>query len=59
MIYLDNKRKSLAVSGNIVERLEPIFVFDPMTAVMRAMLADTLAVGRQPASQLAKGMEYA
>ena len=37
MIYLDNTRKSLEVSGDIVERVDPIFFSDPMTAVMKAL----------------------
>jgi hypothetical protein len=59
MSFLDNKRTFLEVFGDVVERLDPIFFSDPMTAVIKAVLADTLAVGRQPASKLAKGMENA
>jgi ATP-dependent Lon protease len=31
---LENKRKFLDVSGDIVERIDPVFSSDPMTAAM-------------------------
>ena len=37
MIPLDNKRKLLEVSGDIAERVNPIFFSDPMTAAMKAL----------------------
>ena len=37
MIPLDNKRNFLEVSGDIVERVDPIFFSDPMTAAMKAL----------------------
>ena len=36
MIPLENKRNFLEVSGDIVERVEPVFFSDPMTAAMKA-----------------------
>ncbi|HUT13700.1 MAG TPA: protease Lon-related BREX system protein BrxL [Thermoguttaceae bacterium] len=37
LIPLDNKRNFLEVSGDIVERVDPIFFSDPMTAAMKAL----------------------
>ena len=37
LIPLENKRKFLEVSGDIVERVDPIFYSDPMTAAMKAL----------------------
>jgi len=37
MIPLENKRHFLEVSGDIVERVDPIFYGDPMTAAMKAL----------------------
>jgi ATP-dependent Lon protease len=36
-VPLDNKRNFLEVSGDIVERVDPIFFSDPMTAAMKAL----------------------
>ena len=33
----ENKRNFLEVSGETVERVDPIFFFDPMTAAMKAL----------------------
>jgi ATP-dependent Lon protease len=37
LIPLENKRNFLEVSGDIVERVDPIFYGDPMTAAMKAL----------------------
>jgi ATP-dependent Lon protease len=37
LIPLGNKRNFLEVSGDIVERVDPIFFSDPMTAAMKAL----------------------
>jgi ATP-dependent Lon protease len=37
LIPLENKRNFLEVSGDIVERVDPIFYADPMTAAMKAL----------------------
>ncbi len=37
LIPLENKRNFLDVSGDIVERVDPIFFSDPMTAAMKAL----------------------
>jgi ATP-dependent Lon protease len=37
LIPLENKRNFLDVSGEIVERVDPIFFSDPMTAAMKAL----------------------
>ena len=37
LIPLENKRSFLEVSGDIVERVDPIFFSDPMTAAMKAL----------------------
>ena len=37
LIPLDNKRNFLEVSGDVVERVDPIFFSDPMTAAMKAL----------------------
>jgi ATP-dependent Lon protease len=37
IIPLENKRHFLEVSGDIVERVDPIFFSDPMTAAMKAL----------------------
>ncbi|MCL6447600.1 MAG: protease Lon-related BREX system protein BrxL [Armatimonadetes bacterium] len=37
LIPLENKRNFLEVSGDIVERVDPIFFSDPMTASMKAL----------------------
>jgi ATP-dependent Lon protease len=34
---LENKRNFLEVSGEIVERVDPIFYSDPMTAAMKSL----------------------
>jgi len=34
---LENKRNLLEVSGDIVERVDPMFFSDPMTAAMKAL----------------------
>jgi ATP-dependent Lon protease len=34
---LENKRNFLEVSGDIVERVDPIFFSDPITAAMKAL----------------------
>src|SRR5260370_2258327 len=35
LVPLENKRHFLEVSGDIVERVDPIFFSDPMTAAMK------------------------
>ncbi len=37
LIPLENKRHFLEVSGDIVERVDPVFYSDPMTAAMKAL----------------------
>jgi ATP-dependent Lon protease len=37
LIPLENKRNFLEVSGDIIERVDPIFFSDPMTAAMKAL----------------------
>jgi ATP-dependent Lon protease len=37
LIPLENKRGFLEVSGDIIERVDPIFFSDPMTAAMKAL----------------------
>lgn len=37
LIPLENKRDFLEVSGDIVERVDPVFFSDPMTAAMKAL----------------------
>lgn len=37
LIPLENKRHFLEVSGDIVERVDPVFFSDPMTAAMKAL----------------------
>jgi ATP-dependent Lon protease len=37
LIPLENKRSFLEVSGDVVERVDPIFYADPMTAAMKAL----------------------
>jgi ATP-dependent Lon protease len=37
LIPLENKRNFLEVSGDIVERVDPIFFSDPMTAALKAL----------------------
>jgi ATP-dependent Lon protease len=37
LIPLENKRNFLEVAGDIVERVDPIFFSDPMTAAMKAL----------------------
>ena len=37
LIPLENKRNFLEVSGDIVERVDPIFYSDPMTAAMKSL----------------------
>src|SRR5262245_23539835 len=37
LIPLDNKRNFLEVSGDIVERVDPVFFSDPMMAAMKAL----------------------
>jgi ATP-dependent Lon protease len=37
LIPLENKRNFLEVSGDIVERVDPVFFSDPMTAAMKAL----------------------
>ena len=34
---LENKRTLLEVSGDVIERVDPIFFADPMTAAMAAL----------------------
>jgi ATP-dependent Lon protease len=36
LVPLENKRNFLEVSGDIVERVDPVFFSDPMTAAMKA-----------------------
>jgi len=37
LVPLENKRNFLEVSGDIIERVDPIFYSDPMTAAMKAL----------------------
>ncbi len=37
LIPLENKRNFLEVSGDVIERVDPIFFSDPMTAAMKAL----------------------
>ena len=37
LVPLENKRSFLEVSGDIVERVDPIFFSDPMTAAQKAL----------------------
>jgi len=37
LIPLENKLNFLEVSGDIVERVDPVFFSDPMTAAMKAL----------------------
>jgi len=37
LIPIENKRHFLEVSANIVERVDPIFYGDPLTAAMKAL----------------------
>ena len=37
LVPLENKRSLLEVSGEIVERVDPVFFSDPMTAAMKAL----------------------
>jgi ATP-dependent Lon protease len=37
LIPLENKRNFLDVSGDIVERVDPVFFSDPMTAAMKGL----------------------
>ncbi len=37
LVPLENKRNFLDVSGDIVERVDPVFYSDPMTAAMKAL----------------------
>jgi ATP-dependent Lon protease len=37
LVPLENKRSFLEVSGDIVERVDPVFFSDPMTAAMKAL----------------------
>ena len=37
LIPLENKRNFLEVSGDIVERVDPVFFSDPITAAMKAL----------------------
>jgi ATP-dependent Lon protease len=36
LVPLGNKRNVLDVSGDVMERVDPIFFADPMTAAMKA-----------------------
>ena len=37
LIPLENKRSFLEVSGDVIERVDPIFYADPMTAAMKGL----------------------
>ena len=37
LIPLENKRSFLEVAGDVMERVDPIFFADPMTAAMKAL----------------------
>ena len=37
LIPLENKRSFLEVSGDVIERFDPIFYADPMTAAMKGL----------------------
>ena len=37
LIPLENKRHFLEVSGDIVERVDPVFFSDPMTTALKAL----------------------
>ena len=36
-IPLENKRNFLEVSGDVVERVDPVFFSDPLTAAMKSL----------------------
>jgi predicted ATP-dependent Lon-type protease len=42
LVPLENKRSFLEVSGDVVERVDPIFYADPMTAAMKGPFEDLL-----------------
>ena len=37
LILLENKRHCLEVAGDIVERVDPVFFWDPMTAALKVL----------------------
>ena len=37
LVPIENKRNFLEVSGDIVERVDPVFFSDPMTAAMKSL----------------------
>ncbi len=37
LVPLENKRNFLEVSGDIIERVDPVFFSDPLTAAMKAL----------------------
>jgi len=37
LIPLENKRSFLEVSGDVIERVDPIFYADPMRAAMKSL----------------------
>ena len=37
LIPLENKRNFIEVSDDVIERVDPIFFSDPMTAAMKAL----------------------
>jgi hypothetical protein len=37
LVPLENKRNFLDVAGDIVERVDPVFFSDPMTAALKAL----------------------
>ena len=37
LVPLENKRSFLEVSGDVIERVDPIFYADPMTAAMKGL----------------------
>ena len=37
LVPLENKRSFLEVSGDIIERVDPVFYSDPLTAAMKAL----------------------
>ena len=37
LVPLENKRNFLEVSGDVVERVDPVFFSDPLTAALKAL----------------------
>lgn len=45
LIPLENKRNFLEVSGDVVERVDPVFFSDPTTAAMKVRQKYSMAAG--------------